>query len=112
MKKILKTIRKPFDYLRYEFNSILNRINYNRFIKKANRLYQKTKIHRHVVPLTKIRLGIITGSDLVTYNKKVLNLGLKKIRYNKLKKEAYYSTDNLNISKQKDNYKLSPIIKN
>lgn len=106
-------VTKIFKYFVHEINSILNTINYNRLIKKAEKLYNKTKIHRFVMPFTKTRCGIITGADLVSYNKRALKHGMKRFKYNTLKKESYFSTDNLDLAKDhKVKIQLIPIINN
>lgn len=100
-KSLLKRIRLKafFKWFAIEFNSVYNSVYYFNLVRKANLLHKNAKptTHRHVVPFTKTKCGIITGADLVTYNKMATQRGLKKLRYKTLKKEAYFSTDTLTL---------------
>lgn len=74
-----KRLKKAYTWAPYLFNSWLNSINYSMFIRKADRIYRKTNIHRHLVPIKKFRLALITGADLTAYNKKAIKRGLKRL---------------------------------
>ncbi len=112
MKKLLSSLKVPFIYIRTEFFTIINSITYNRMCRLATRRYKKglkkgKVLHRHVVPVTKQRLGVITHLELNVYNKHATKKGLKKIRYKKLKKEAYFTTDTLQLKPHREKLALS-----
>lgn len=103
---------KPAKYLFiHPVNTVINNISYNSNIRRAKRLYKKTNIHRHVMPIKPKKLGIIVGADLVSYNKKALKYGMKRFKYKTLKKESYFSTDTLSLAKNHhEKIQLIPII--
>lgn len=94
-----KKLRILYTWLPFTINTWLNSFNYWWLCRQANIKYAKTRIHRHLVPIKQHRLALITGAQLVSYNKKAVKNGLKKIKYNKLKHIAYYTTDLLSVKK-------------
>lgn len=87
MKKRLKAILAWF---KFEYNSIVNFINFWYMKRKANKLHKSTGKRYFVVPKTDTSLIVVNNTFIDSYNK---IKGIKKINIHDLITMSYYSTN-------------------
>lgn len=91
----MKKLKQLLAWIVFEFNSILNTINWNKAILKC---HFKKWCSRNpyeiffILPFTKTTLGVISQNQRKDYNKHAMKQGFKKLSHNELIKNSYYCT--------------------
>lgn len=82
---------KVIKWINYQYNSIINQINFWLKKRQAERLHKLTGKRYHVIPKDKYSLIVVDNTYVDKYNKFIKNKA-KKITILDLLKMSYYST--------------------